>query len=142
MTAGVRICAGAEAEIVSAGGGKLAEREGFEPSVEGLPLLMISSHADSTTLASLRRSAAEALRRRGDPELVPRRVNPQEARSNLKHIRACPCGQTCAPERPRACVRAEIASCGPRRTPSCGARARSDSGAAEGTRRREPPHPR
>ena len=34
--------------------GGLAEREGFEPSVEGLPLLVISSHADSTTLASLR----------------------------------------------------------------------------------------
>ena len=36
-------------------GNEVAEREGFEPSVEGLPLLMISSHADSTTLASLRR---------------------------------------------------------------------------------------
>ena len=33
---------------------EVAEREGFEPSVEGLPLLVISSHADSTTLASLR----------------------------------------------------------------------------------------
>ena len=32
----------------------LAEREGFEPSVEGLPLHVISSHADSATLASLR----------------------------------------------------------------------------------------
>ena len=34
---------------------EVAEREGFEPSVEGLPLHVISSHADSTTLASLRR---------------------------------------------------------------------------------------
>ena len=33
---------------------KLAEREGFEPSVPGLPAHVISSHADSTTLASLR----------------------------------------------------------------------------------------
>ncbi len=33
---------------------EVAEREGFEPSVEGLPLHVISSHADSTTLASLR----------------------------------------------------------------------------------------
>ena len=33
---------------------EMAEREGFEPSVEGLPLHVISSHADSTTLASLR----------------------------------------------------------------------------------------
>ena len=32
----------------------VAEREGFEPSVEGLPLHVISSHADSATLASLR----------------------------------------------------------------------------------------
>ena len=32
----------------------MAEREGFEPSVEGLPLHVISSHADSATLASLR----------------------------------------------------------------------------------------
>ena len=36
---------------------ELAEREGFEPSVEGLPLHVISSHADSTTRASLRRGA-------------------------------------------------------------------------------------
>jgi len=34
---------------------EVAEREGFEPSVEGLPLHVISSHADSATLASLRR---------------------------------------------------------------------------------------
>ena len=33
---------------------RMAEREGFEPSVEGLPLHVISSHADSATLASLR----------------------------------------------------------------------------------------
>ena len=33
---------------------ELAEREGFEPSVPGLPAHVISSHADSTTLASLR----------------------------------------------------------------------------------------
>jgi len=36
---------------------EVAEREGFEPSVVGLPLHVISSHADSTTLASLRGSA-------------------------------------------------------------------------------------
>ena len=45
---------------VSGGSGRspepteLAEREGFEPSVPGLPAHVISSHADSTTLASLR----------------------------------------------------------------------------------------
>jgi hypothetical protein len=33
---------------------EMAEREGFEPSVAGSPLHVISSHADSTTLASLR----------------------------------------------------------------------------------------
>jgi len=32
---------------------EMAEREGFEPSVAGSPLHVISSHADSTTLASL-----------------------------------------------------------------------------------------
>ncbi len=34
---------------------KVAEREGFEPSEPGSPVHVISSHADSTTLASLRR---------------------------------------------------------------------------------------
>ena len=33
---------------------ELAEREGFEPSEPGSPAHVISSHADSTTLASLR----------------------------------------------------------------------------------------
>jgi hypothetical protein len=41
----------------------LAER-GFEPSVPGLPVHVISSHADSTTLASLR-GTATAVEARG-----------------------------------------------------------------------------
>jgi integrase len=51
-------------KVVAAGGSEpsgtssqlteVAEREGFEPSVPGLPAHVISSHADSTTLASLR----------------------------------------------------------------------------------------
>ena len=56
----------AEARSASVGGPdviELAEREGFEPSVEGLPLHVISSHADSTTLASLRLSFRGMLRR-------------------------------------------------------------------------------
>ena len=35
------------------GAPEVAEREGFEPSEPGLPAHVISSHADSTTLASL-----------------------------------------------------------------------------------------
>ena len=41
---------------------QVAEREGFEPSVPGLPAHVISSHADSTTLASLRGRAAPTSR--------------------------------------------------------------------------------
>ena len=49
---------------------KLAEREGFEPSVPGLPAHVISSHADSTTLASLR---LRVWRRRGRVPRPPAR---------------------------------------------------------------------
>jgi len=47
------------AEAVNASGAgpqviEVAEREGFEPSEPGSPAHVISSHADSTTLASLR----------------------------------------------------------------------------------------
>jgi hypothetical protein len=43
---------------------EVAEREGFEPSEPGLPAHVISSHADSTTLASLR-GMATAVEARG-----------------------------------------------------------------------------
>ena len=46
---------------------ELAEREGFEPSEAGLPPHVISSHADSTTLASLRLRIREAARLRAPP---------------------------------------------------------------------------
>ena len=47
-----RVLSGPSVSVKSQRG--MAEREGFEPSVEGLPLHVISSHADSATLASLR----------------------------------------------------------------------------------------
>ncbi len=52
---------------------KMAEREGFEPSVPGLPVLVISSHADSATLASLREPGGRGHPRGSGPRTLAER---------------------------------------------------------------------